>query len=64
MDTFLISGVALVALVALSGVFYWSLLQMLDIPGRERRLLERQTRRVANDLADRAAWAAMWKDDR
>jgi CHASE1-domain containing sensor protein len=64
MGQFLLIVVALVALVALSSLFYWGLLQMLDIPGRERRLLERQTRRVANDLADRAAWAAMWKDDR
>ena len=64
MGQFLLIVVALVALVALSSLFYWGLLLMLDIPGRERRLLERQARRVANDLADRAAWAAMWKDDR
>jgi len=59
MGIFLISGVALVALVALSGVFYWSLLQMLDIPGRERRLRERQARRQAQRQADQAAWKAM-----
>lgn len=46
-------------MVGLSGAFYWSLMLMLDIPGRERRLRERIARRERLRLEDQAAWKAM-----
>jgi hypothetical protein len=59
MNDILFFGLFLIALMGLSGAFYWSLMLMLDIPGRQRRLLERQARREALRIADEAAWKAM-----
>lgn len=59
MNDILFFALFLIAFMGLSGAFYWSLLQMLDIPGRERRLQERIARREANRIADQAAWKAM-----